>query len=685
MITIALTIVSIFTASFCMIIFFDYAVAQVDKNTLESVVGDTKSLNQVPQIGVDGIPYYIFADYTDDNIYVANRVINRNGSVSVVDPTNNVVKNIPVGKDPSYIYGELIYSPRIYIANSGSGSVSVIDTTNNTVVDEIPVGLDSYPSYIYGNSVSPFIYVANFNKSSVSVINLTSNSVVEEIGVGIGPTFIFGASNYSPFIYVANHGSGSVSVIDTTNHIVVDEIHLGHGSDSHPSYIYGIPPLIYVVEDGGGTLSIIDTTNNTNTVSVIDTTSNDNRTFASTWQMTNVKPNHIHYVDRLIYMANYDSGSVSVIDTTNNSLVDEIPVGAQPISVYGGPRPEYIYVTYSGGNNISIHFLDTYDPFATNNITVGYASTPFHHVEYGDAIYVGSLSDSGGGVSVINGMTNGVVVGVMFDTSPSMSGDIICETPSLGDLVAPVNRFLYLSSGAECLAKPNKGFEFTSWRQSLAGNSTRMINASSGSPWTPLFDLFNIRLDDLATSSAFTRFLEYANIRPDNPAATLTVDRFGNFTAYFRALPPPVPPEYWTSLFGIIATALVGSLLIPAVVGWIKSRRQISRLKSFHDQMERICEDKRLDENDIPILNSLNKDLSSSYAAGKINNEQYTNLKYEISIAYEEIFNSSIANRVDDLNRTQEKISDAYSKGKITKLHYDLLNEKVSNMTQEKE
>jgi len=37
------------------------------------------------------------------------------------------------------------------------------------------------------------------------------------------------------------------------------------------------------------------------------------------------------------------------------------------------------------------------------------------------------------------------------------------------------------------------------------------------------------------------------------------------------------------------------------------------------------------------------------------------------------------------MQRIQEDISDAYSKGKIIKLHYDLLNEKISKMTLEKE
>ena len=97
--------------------------------------------------------------------------------------------------------------------------------------------------------------------------------------------------------------------------------------------------------------------------------------------------------------------------------------------------------------------------------------------------------------------------------------------------------------------------------ETFDGNSTRTINASTpaDSPLAALSDAFS-----------------------NDQAASLTVNRFGNFTAYFKSLPPPVPAAYWASLFTVVVTALVGSLLIPAVVGWIKSKKQTSRLNSFH-------------------------------------------------------------------------------------------------------
>jgi hypothetical protein len=172
----------------------------------------------------------------------------------------------------------------------------------------------------------------------------------------------------------------------------------------------------------------------------------------------------------------------------------------------------------------------------------------------------------------------------------------------------------------------------------------------------------------------------------NDPAASLTVNRFGNFTAYFKALPPPVPAQYWASLFTVVVTALVGSLLIPAVVEWIKSKKQTSRLNSFHRQMALVYGDSKPDENDTNQLNLLNRNISDSYAAGKISNEQFTNLKNEISIAYQEIFKKRIGSiteqDLENVNKLRNDIIDAYSNGKLSMEHYTNLKNEISNTYQ---
>jgi hypothetical protein len=194
---------------------------------------------------------------------------------------------------------------------------------------------------------------------------------------------------------------------------------------------------------------------------------------------------------------------------------------------------------------------------------------------------------------------------------------------------------------------------------------TRTVNAStpSNSPLDALRDAFS-----------------------DDPAATLTVNRFSNFTAYFRAIPPPVPPEYWATLFSISATAVIGAWLIPTSIGWFKSRKQTSRLNFYHQEVVSLYPDRG--GVDTTQLNNLNNNLVNEYTAGKINNEQYTNLKDEISVLYHETYKKKIdslkespdgdVNREVLMDKIKEDTTDAYSKGKITELHYKLFNEKIS-------
>jgi len=67
----------------------------------------------------------------------------------------------------------------------------------------------------------------------------------------------------------------------------------------------------------------------------------------------------------------------------------------------------------------------------------------------------------------------------------------------------------------------------------------------------------------------------------------------------------------------------------------------------------------------------------------KIDNEQYTNLKREISILYEEMSKKRIDSLLNNititdydkekqLDKIEDDISDAYSKGKINEQHYNL-------------
>jgi hypothetical protein len=231
----------------------------------------------------------------------------------------------------------------------------------------------------------------------------------------------------------------------------------------------------------------------------------------------------------------------------------------------------------------------------------------------------------------------------------------------------------YVWSGAECIAKPNKGFEFLSWEENLKNNSTQVLKVSpSASILDSIADFFYIKLDEAE--------------------AKLNITKFGSFTANFKELPPPLPTEYWTTLFTVVVTALVGSWLTPTIIGWRKEKKQGRKLDYYHQEVRNLYSDDKLDKNDIGKVDGLKNNIADAYTRGKINNEQYGELMKDISIRYKEIFKKEIDSLNDGKNKNidesrlydlRKSIEDAYLKGKMNQQHYTNLVNNISMLYQE--
>ena len=110
------------------------------------------------------------------------------------------------------------------------------------------------------------------------------------------------------------------------------------------------------------------------------------------------------------------------------------------------------------------------------------------------------------------------------------------------------------------------GFDFLSWEENLGKNSTQLINATT-------------------LSSALDPILNFFHVNPAKSESKLSIGKFGNFTANFKALPGPIPPEYVATLFTVVATAFIGTWLTPALIGWSKTRTQRKCLHKSNRQI----------------------------------------------------------------------------------------------------
>ncbi len=561
----------------------------------------------------------------------------------------------------------VVLSNLAYAAELHQKTLSEI--TKHTTSDQNPsITVGKAPSAIgiYSENICCYqkIFVANYGDNTVSVIDGTNNTKVEDIKVGKGPKAI-GVDFNTPAIYVANYGDNTVSVISTQNYTWLKDIPVGKGP-SAVAVDYETD-TIYVTNYLDGTLSVIDGTNNTKV---------DDIKVGMTPEAIGVDS-----ITKTIYVTNDVHGTVSVIDGTNNTKVDDIKVGKGPSAIG----------------------VD----FNTNTTYVA-----------------NSVDDT---VSVIDGKTNKVVAKVMFNTEPFNAGHIQCSKDNLTGLtdIVPTEQQFYIWSGSECTAKPNQGFEFVSWQENLPGNSTQLINFSLPNTWD---------------SSLRDSILDFLHMKPDKPEATLKMTKFGSFTANFKELPPPIPAQYVVTLFTVVATAFVGTWLTPTVIGWRRAKKQGSRLHYYRKEVKKVKnldKDRRFGElnilrdnitdeytrgkitkeqydklgdetsisyreiikNELDSLNNLAEDdrlkqlseirsnLEDTHANGKINDENYENLKKQISILYEEMFER----RIDSLNYSPENdklklmdkikddITNAYSKERLNELHYTLLKEKLSN------
>jgi hypothetical protein len=199
-------------------------------------------------------------------------------------------------------------------------------------------------------------------------------------------------------------------------------------------------------------------------------------------------------------------------------------------------------------------------------------------------------------VSVIDSSINKVIVpgNVSFDIVPSNSGHIKCDNKEY-----PTKQSFRIAFNVQCKAEPNKGFQFSSWTEGLGNNSTKTISASMTiSPLDSLLSTFGFNTVD--------------------KASLLNMTKHGNFSANFERVPPPIPPEYWIPLYGVIVSSIVG-WSIPSIIGWIKARENRKESLNEYDNIIKSLSNASDPEN----LEGIKNLVIRAYLSEKLNESQY--------------------------------------------------------------
>jgi YVTN family beta-propeller protein len=525
----------------------------------------------------------------------------------------------------------------------------ILEIERNSIVQNVPsfnVGVS--PRDIDVDQLDDIVYVANYHSNTVSVIN-GDTLKVSKVTVGKNPESI--AVDHNNIAYVANYGSNTVSVIKETDGIYSNIANIPVGLRPESIAVDQANNIAYVANSGSNTVSVINTTDG-------DYSNIANVTVGEFPESIAVD---LYQTRNIAYVANYGSNTVSVIKETDGiySNIANVTVGDGPESI-AVDLNDIAYVANSDSNTVSV--IKETDGIYSNiaNVTVGDGPEGIS-LDYKDNIAYVANSDSNT-VSVIYGPSQRVQAGVSFDVNPFYAGHIVCN-----NITVPTNQYFYVDFHTQCLAQPHKGFQFGSWIENLGGNSSRTLNAS-----TP--------------DSSIDWVKSALHFGSKQTSSILTVTKFGNFIAKFENLPPAIPTEYLISLYGIILSSIVG-WSIPSIVGWLKTKKMIRTSNSYHKIISSLYEDNKLDHNNMTSLDKIKIDMSEAYAKGRISDQHYQNLKDDISVLYEKIFKQKIdvlniipneGNHKKLIEKIRDEMTDAYSKGKLNELHYNLLKEKLS-------
>lgn len=156
----------------------------------------------------------------------------------------------------------------------------------------------------------------------------------------------------------------------------------------------------YVANNGSNTLSVIDTSANT-VVATIPVGAGP--------QGVAVNP-----ATSRVYVTNNFNGTLSVIDTTGNTVLTNVPVGAGPRGVAVNPSANRAYV--SNGNSSTLSVIDTNSNTVVTTIPVGAGPHGVALNSAANRVYV--ANNGNGTLSVVDATSNTVIATVPVNSGP---------------------------------------------------------------------------------------------------------------------------------------------------------------------------------------------------------------------------------------------------------------------------
>ena len=186
------------------------------------------------------------------------------------------------------------------------------------------------------------------------------------------------------------------------------------------------PKLLYVANFDANTISVLNTSTNA-VLATIPTSAGPYYTAVDAG-------------GKRVYVTNFNANTVSAIDTGTNSIIATIPVGVTPVGIGVNPAGNSAYVANYGGTTVSV--LNTTTNSVSATITTGTNPINVALNSAGTRAYVTNFGSNN--VSVINTATNAVIATVPVGINPrgvavNAAGTLLYVANSSANSVSVIN------------------------------------------------------------------------------------------------------------------------------------------------------------------------------------------------------------------------------------------------------
>src|SRR5437867_7503599 len=259
-------------------------------------------------------------------------------SVSVIDSDNKIIRTVKLGIQPTSMVVDPSTNSVIVGGSSSDGKGAIVMIGGQSDVVAVTINTPAPIAVVAYDKDNKDIYAAtsaslgvNGNQSTILVIDTLTESISSQIVVnGSVSDIIYDGASHELYVSATAHAgnvTGTVTIIDTLTNEITANVEVGIA----PEGLVLADGKIYVANSGSSSVSVIDSSSNTVVETIPDEIDPVDLAFDST--------------NKAIYVTDKSSGELSVIDTTSLSFEGVIDVGSTPASIAYDSTNNELYVT----------------------------------------------------------------------------------------------------------------------------------------------------------------------------------------------------------------------------------------------------------------------------------------------------------------------------------------------------